>query len=194
MHAVLRVLEEVGRLRRREIYAAVRRALVARGVTGAGEGAFRVVHVSIQHNHVHLLLEAGSKAALSSGMRVLTIAIARAINLSLGRTGKVFACRYHATAITTPTQARHALAYVLNNWRRHREDVRTPGAENALLDPYSTSIHFHGWRGHGRFTLPRGYEPLPSAEPSTWLLRVGWERAGAALDVRAVPGPLHGAT
>ena len=191
MHAVLRVREEVGRLRRRNIYAAVRAALVARGVTGAGENAFRVVHISIQHNHVHLLLEAGSRHALSNGMRVLTIAIARAINTSLGRAGKVFACRYHATEITTPTQTRHALAYVLNNWRRHREDVRTPGAENALLDPYSTAVSFRGWRGHASFQPPPGYAPLPSAPPSTWLLRLGWTKAGPLLDVRAVPGPLH---
>ena len=190
MHAVLRVREEVGRLRRRNIYAAVRAALVARGVTGAGENAFRVVHISIQHNHVHLLLEAGSRHTLSNGMRVLTIAIARAINKSLGRAGKVFACRYHATEITTPTQTRHALAYVLNNWRRHREDVRTPGAENALLDPYSTAVAFRGWRGHASFRLPPGYAPLPSAPPSTWLLRLGWTKAGPLLDVRAVPGPL----
>ena len=168
----------------------MRSSLIARGVSGADAKGVRVVHVSIQHNHVHLIVEAGSKHALSNGMRVLTIQLARAINRSLGRVGKVFASRYHATAITNPTQTRNALAYVLNNWRRHREDVRTPGAENAILDPYSTAVSFRGWRGHARFTLPRGYEPLPSAEPTTWLLRVGWEKAREPIDVRAVPGPL----
>ena len=36
--------------------------------------------------------------------------------------GKVFPDRYHAQIIRTPRQARHALAYVLNNWRKHGEN------------------------------------------------------------------------
>ena len=50
------------------------------------------------------------------------------INKTLERTGKVFQFRYHRVDITTPRQMRCALAYVLNNWRRHREDVMTSGA------------------------------------------------------------------
>jgi hypothetical protein len=79
------------------------------------------------------------------------------------------------------------LAYVLNNWRRHREDVTTPGAENALIDPYSTAWAFDGWVDLD--DMP-SWERLPSATPRTWLLRVGWRKAGA-LRVREVPGPLR---
>ncbi len=190
VHVSLRVVEDVGRLRRRNIYAAVRASLIARGVSGADDGGFRVVHVSIQHNHVHLLVEAGSKQALSNGMRVLTITLARAINSSLGRSGKVFAFRYHATTITTPAQTRNALAYVLNNWRRHREDVLRPGSENMMVDPYSTAISFRGWRVGTELGAPADDDPLPSAEPATWFLRVGW-RAHGELDAREVPGRLR---
>jgi hypothetical protein len=35
------------------------------------------------------------------------------------RRGKVFGDRYHLTVIRTPTQARHSISYVLNNWRHH---------------------------------------------------------------------------
>ena len=38
------------------------------------------------------------------------------------RRGNVFVDRYHAEKITNPRQARRALAYVLNNWRKHFED------------------------------------------------------------------------
>jgi putative transposase len=78
------------------------------------------------------------------------------------------------------------LAYVLNNWRRHREDVNTPGAENALVDPYSTAASFDGWRDLDEVPT---WDRLPSAEPRTWLLRVGWRRHGL-ISVREVPGPL----
>jgi len=63
-------------------------------------------------------------------------------------------------------------------------------AADAHVDPYSTAIAFDGWKGFGRFAVPPGYEPLPSADPTTWLLRVGWRKHGE-IDVREVPGPMH---
>jgi putative transposase len=185
LHVVLRTRKDVGRLRRGPTYHAIRRALLR----VADRSTFRVVHLSIQHNHLHFLVEAEDKLHLSRGMQALTISAAKAINASLGRTGKVFEYRYHATPITNPRQARHALAYVLNNWRRHQEDFTTPGAEQALLDPYSSAIAFDGWKAR-RFEVPEGYAPLPVSRPQTWMLAVGWREHGA-IDVREIPGPLR---
>jgi REP element-mobilizing transposase RayT len=174
VHVVLRTRKDVPRLRRGQVLRAIDRAL--RHVLG--EHAFRVVHMSIQHNHLHFLVEADDAAALSHGMRSLTITAARAINRVLGRKGSVFAYRYNAKQITNPRQMRNALSYVLNNWRRHHEDMRSPAARHARIDPYSTAIHFAGWKETSRFAIPEGYEPLPSAEAQTWLLRIGWQRHG----------------
>jgi REP element-mobilizing transposase RayT len=185
VHVVLRTRKDVPRLRRGPTYRAIDRAL--RHVLG--EHAFRVVHMSIQHNHLHLLVEADDKDALSHGMRSLTISAARAINRVLGRKGRVFAYRYNAKVITNPRQMRNALSYVLNNWRRHHEDMRNAAARHACIDPYSTAIHFAGWKETARFVIPDGYEPLPSAAPQTWLLRVGWQRHGR-ISAFEVPGGL----
>ena len=181
-HVVLRTRKDVPRMRRGKTYQAIRRALQRT----LGETAFRVVHTSIQRNHLHFLIEADHAQALSHGMRSLAIMAARAINRVLGRRGKVFAYRYHATAISRPRQMLNALAYVLNNWRRHDEDETSEAAHRAALDPYSTAIHFRGWR-EGVYALPAGFESLPSAAPETWLLRVGWERHGT-ISAWAVPG------
>jgi putative transposase len=148
---------------------------------------FRVVHISIQSNHIHLIVEGASSEAIARGMQRFASMTARALNRVLGRKGKVFAHRYHRVDVTSPRQMRNALAYVLNNWRRHREDVMTVGAENELLDPYSTAWAFDGWEDLDE--LPR-WDRLPSATPRTWLLRVGWRKVGA-LRVREVPGPLR---
>jgi REP element-mobilizing transposase RayT len=172
-------------LRRGPTYRAIDRAL--RHVLG--EHAFRIVHMSIQHNHLHLIVEAEDKAALSHGMRSLTITAARAINRVLGRKGRVFAYRYTTKPITNPRQMRNALSYVLNNWRRHHEDKRSAAASTARIDPYSTAIHFSGWKEGPRFAIPPGYEPLPAAEAQTWLLRVGWQRHGP-ISVYEEPGGL----
>jgi REP element-mobilizing transposase RayT len=184
VHVVLRTRPDVPRLRRRKVFEAVRRALRAI----ASKHAFRVVHMSIQRNHLHLhlLVEADSGRALSRGMQALDISLARRINRACGRRGKVFAHRFHATPITSPRQARNALAYVLNNWRRHREDVAAHGGHAPALDRFSSAISFDGWVDATRFAIPTDYTPLPVACAQTWLLRVGWRRH-PAIDWREVP-------
>ena len=79
VHVVLRVTGEIGRLRRRRAYQAMRWALLC----VLGRHDFRVVHLSIQGNHVHLLCEADDKKALANGVRALCISAARRLNLAV---------------------------------------------------------------------------------------------------------------
>jgi hypothetical protein len=92
--------------------------------------------------------------------------------------------------ITSPRQCRNAICYVVNNWRRHGEDQHGQ-AQSWLVDPFSTAVAFDGWRELGaqrRFEPPSWYEPLPTREAQTWLLRTGWTRHGL-IAVGEVPGP-----
>jgi len=188
-HVVLRTLPTVGRLRKGKIYRGLRQTLNRL----LGKLGFRVCHLSIQKNHLHFLVEAGGKVALRLGMQGLAISAAKAINKALKRKGKVFAFRYHATAITTPKQARHALAYVLNNWRRHCEDETTQASRFAAIDPYSTARAFDGWKETSEAVLPpgfRAFQPLEVSEPRTWLLSIGWKKHHPRISVHETPGPL----
>lgn len=185
VHVVLRTKSRWAQLRRSTIYTALRRVLQRY----YGRDDFRVVHLSIQHTHLHLLVEAADRRALTRGMQSFAINAARAIHAVDGSRGKVFAFRYHATQIKTARYARHALAYVLNNWRRHREDQRNLRALHATFDPYASGLTFRGWRGSPRFALPARYTPLPVSPPRTALLRSDW-RAFGLIDPLEVPGPI----
>ena len=192
VHVVLRVHEGVGSLRKRLMYRALRAATITaalRELNFDTEAAFRIVHVSIQRNHVHMLVEAANATALSRGMQGFQISAAKHINAAYSkqvrlvrrRRGSVFPDRFHQEIITTPRQARHALSYVLNNWRKHEED-RTRTASTWNVDPFSTGALFAGWKEReGATTLWRWretYEPLVVYLPRTWLLRVGWTKHG----------------
>ena len=191
VHVTLRVVAAVADLRKRHLYHALRDAMI----TTFGKDDFRIVHISIQHGHVHMLVEASDEKRLWRGMQgfesVAAKEINRAISKCVGKTrkGRVFADRYHPQIIRTPTQARHALSYVLNNWRKHRED-RVDFARGWLVDPYSSGISFPGWTeldGTPWMWKPReGYDPLPVYQPKTWLLRVGWKRVGP-ISARDIP-------
>lgn len=186
VHVSLRANRAVGRLRGWPAYRALRGAVA----TCLGRLDFRIVHVSIQAHHIHLLVEANDKYALANGLRAFMISATRRLNALRARKGAVFTQRYHAVQVRSPRQARSALAYVLNNWRRHGEHLAGPAQRKADVDPYSTGVLFDGWdMQQERFTIPDWYEPMLVHAPRSWLLTVGW-RKHLPIGLREVPGPL----
>jgi REP element-mobilizing transposase RayT len=191
LHVVMRVVPAVGNMRRRSLYKAIRNATI----TAALRERFRIVHVSIQRTHVHMLVEADSKLALARSMQGFQISAARHINTALAvgcrrRSGPVFADRYHVEVITSPTRARHAISYVLGNWRKHGED-RAGLPSTWLVDPFSTGILFPDWKELEEeavmWPIRETYDPLVVRRPQTWLLREGWKLQGS-ISARDVPG------
>jgi len=186
VHVTMRVAPDLRNLRGTATFKAIRRATIV----AARNQAARIVHLSIQRNHLHLLVEARDARALGEGMRRFAISAARQLNRVHRRRGRVFADRYHAEVIDSPRQARHALAYVLNNWRRHDHDDNHV-TRRWLLDRYASGIAFDGWRdvpaGH-IWPLPRDYEPLIVQPATSWLLCTGWRRHGP-IAMTERPGP-----
>ncbi len=153
---------------------------------GAG-AAFRLVHFSVQQNHVHLLCEASDATALARGLQGLAIRVAKGVNRHLSRRGKVFDDRYHHRILRSPKEVRWALGYVLNNTRKHNAEllVQKHLARDWLDRGCSSAPYFPGWEVPGaahpgsRRLDARPLTPAcPVAAPATWLLRHGWQRAG----------------
>ena len=192
LHVVMRVAPGVGSLRCRKMYKAMRDATI---IAALREWC-RIVHISLQRDHVHLIVEAEDKATLARAMQSFAISAARHINIALcdrrrPRRGKVFADRYHMEVIATPTQARHTLKYVMSNFRKHKED-REGLAATWLIDPFSSAISFPDWTElEGKpwmWPFRETYDPLLVRRPESWLLREGWRRAGGSFSAREVPG------
>ncbi len=146
---------------------------------------FRLVQYAVQPDHLHLIVEASDKKALSSGIRGLSIRIARQLNGTLGRRGRVFADRYHSRQLKTPREVRNALAYVLLQAHRHAAKARGGMAATPVIDPCSSAPLFDGFTGDRR-SRAGPWEGTVVA-PGMWLLRVGWRRHGA-IDPREIPG------
>jgi REP element-mobilizing transposase RayT len=160
---------------------------------------FRIVHFSVQYDHVHLLVEARDKRSLSAGMRSVSIRIARYVNELLGRKGALWADRWFGRALTTPRSVRTALVYVLANFRKHARKPPPSG-----IDPFSSGGTFDGFRGFlpARQRTPWALGPPPhfggthAALDHEWLVRpartdlgsVAWRRLGLLrLDEAPVP-------
>ena len=182
-------MPETAYLRGFRIYPAVRQALLAASV----RLGVRIVHFSIQSNHLHLIVEAVDQIALGRAMKGFGVRVARRLNRIAGRRGRVIADRYHARYLCNPTEVRRALVYVLQNGAKHghggHEAMRSP----MWTDPFSSAPFFTGWDEHCQRWIPardapahplhRWFPPIsPVATPRTWLLQAGWLRAG---------GPIH---
>jgi REP element-mobilizing transposase RayT len=178
-HVTLRVVPGLRSLRDKEVFPHVREALGA----GAERFGLRLVHFSVQTNHIHLVVEGPDAVAVRRGLHGLTIRLARAINRALSRKGRVFADRYHARPLGTPREVRNALVYVLGNGRKHAHERGIRWLRNQV-DPRSSAPAFDGWRC--AVEVPGEVLEPVTVRPRTWLLRRGWRRHGL-LDPAAVP-------
>ena len=167
----IRVLRDVPSLRTVGLVREVERSFRAI----AKRADFRVVHYSLQHDHIHLLIESEGVAALSNGIKGLAARLARAVNRVFDRRGAVLDGRYHHRALGTPREVRAALAYVLLNARKHAgQRASIVRASEYWIDPASSGRWFEGWAG----CLARSADRPAVAQPQTWLLRAGWRRHG----------------
>lgn len=191
-HVTLRVVAPIPTLRRPDAYHAIRRSMYA----VVERSDFGIVHISIERDHLHLLVEANDHMALWGGVQAFESSAAQRLNRAVSRAtgarrlGKVFDDRYHSRLITSPTQARNAILYILNNWRRHGHDQ---GMETMFwdVDYYSSGPRFDGWAelDDSPFLYPTpDYPRLSVCRPRTWLLRAGWRLAGP-IRMRDTPGP-----
>jgi hypothetical protein len=173
VHATLRARCGVPPLRSAAIFPVLRDALAA-----SSHGSFRLLHFSVQSDHLHLIVEADRAQALSRGLQGLAVRCARAINRCSGRRGSVWSQRYHAHPLGTPREVRLALVYVLLNFRKH---LQAPPA----VDPCSSGPWFDGWQ----HPPPAPAEPSPIKSPRTSLASAGWRRAGGPIDCCEAPAP-----
>ena len=128
---------------------------------------FRIIHFSIQPDHLHLIVEAPSREVLMRALQGLAVRLARRLNKLMLSSGRVFAGRYHARGLRSPTETRNAIVYVLQNHKHHE---RSP----YLVDPCSSARWFDGWEGR----LPEPDTPSPVSTPGTWFADKGWRLHG----------------
>ena len=121
----------------------------------------RVCEFSVQYGHIHLVVEAADKRALSRGMQGLEVRLAREVNRRFARRGQVFEDRYHARPLRTPTEVKNTVHYVRYNMQKHSADLGLP-TDDWALDPFSSVSGAACWYDGEHRTIAR---------PLTWLLK-----------------------
>jgi len=149
VHVTVRMARHVCNLRSRRSFSIIGRAIAI----AADRFGVRIIEFSVQGNHMHLVVEAAAHEALSRAMQGFSIRVAKGLNAMMKRHGRVFADRYHAHILATPTETRWAVSYVRRNYQKHMAEIGKPVSTD-YMDPFAS---------------PGANIEL--AEPRTWLLR-----------------------
>jgi REP element-mobilizing transposase RayT len=196
VHVTVRLQRGLPNLRQKRFVGAFKQSLKQ----CSERPGFRVIHYSIQKNHLHFLIEAQGKLALACGMKSLSARVARCVNRVFSRRGSVLDGRYHHRLLRTPKQVRNALCYVLLNARHHYFERHGRPPPEVRLDPASSAASFDGWQrsvaatgdSHLRATAPgfigrRTALTTEVARARSWLLTGGWRRH-RLIDPAEIPG------
>lgn len=104
--------------------------LLKRAILNARKLGLRVNHFSLQYDHVHLIVEADTNEILTSGMRSITVTIAKGMKM-----GKVQLERYHLHVLRTVRETRNAVLYVLFNRQKHEKGTYS------RIDEYTSVLY-----------------------------------------------------
>lgn len=101
--------------------------LLKRAIMNSRAQGLRVIHFSLQSNHIHLIVECDNNAILTKGMRSLTVTFAKGLKV-----GRVQVDRYHLHVLKTLKETKHAVWYVLFNKQKHEK------GRYSVIDEYSS--------------------------------------------------------
>lgn len=103
--------------------------ILKRAVMNARSLGLRVIHFSMQSNHLHFILEADNNKILTKGMRSLTITFAKGL-----KKGRVQIERYHLHVLKSVKETKNAIHYVLFNQQKHEKGTYSK------IDRYSSLL------------------------------------------------------
>ncbi|MFL5785644.1 MAG: transposase [Bacteriovoracaceae bacterium] len=101
--------------------------LLKKAILNSRRHGLRIMHFSLQSNHVHLIVEAGNNELLTKGMRSLTVTMARGL-----KKGKVQLERFHLHVLRAPREIKNAIEYVCFNKQKHEK------ARYSVMDDYGS--------------------------------------------------------
>ena len=139
--------------------------LLKKAILNSRKQGLRIVHFSLQSNHVHLIVEAESNQILESGMRSLTVTFAKGLSR-----GKVQIERYHLHVLKSVSETKNAVLYVLFNKQKHEKGTYSVVDEYTSL--FGMEAFIKEFAKRNRITIKKGMlEPHPLNNPLSFFLK-----------------------
>jgi REP element-mobilizing transposase RayT len=105
----------VPNLRNKILYKEIRASFKRARLLG-----IRIIHFSVQRDHIHFLIEAQNKTQLGQSMRVLSISLTKRLSQVLKKKIKALKTRYHLHILESLKEINNVANYIKNNGQKHR--------------------------------------------------------------------------
>lgn len=128
LHLTIKVRENKADIQNKRILKALHYAIRRARLKG-----LKVIHYTLEYNHVHLLVESADNGVLHKGMQAFGITIAKAINKIKRTKGVVYKNRYHLRIINSPKQLKNVLHYIFNNGIKHKRTKSKIDLFNSMI-------------------------------------------------------------
>lgn len=126
MHITIKVRKNKADIQSKKILKALHRAIFRARIHG-----LRVIHYTLEYNHIHLLVEASGHKIMHKAMQAFGISFSKAINKIKQVNGHVYKHRHHLRKITSSIDLKNVLRYIFHNGIHHKRTY-------SLIDPYNS--------------------------------------------------------
>ncbi|MGZ3789032.1 MAG: transposase [Bacteriovorax sp.] len=124
--------------------------LLKRAIKNARRQGLKVIHYSLEYDHVHLLIEADNNYILGKGMQAFGVTLSKAINRMRKLKGGVYKHRYHFRHISSARELKNVMNYIFTNGLKHKT------AKN-IMNPFNSmkaeKKYFLFCKGHLEYDL-----------------------------------------
>ena len=115
MHLTIKVEKKKAGIKNKVILKVLKRAILK----GRSSG-LRIIHFTLEYDHVHLLVESDCKVKLGRGMMRLGVTLAKGINKYKSEKGRVYKQRYHQRFIQSGRDLKNVMNYIFKNGLKHK--------------------------------------------------------------------------
>ncbi|MBC7714103.1 MAG: transposase [Rhizobacter sp.] len=102
-----------------------------RAILNSRKQGLKVIHFSLEYDHVHLLIEADNNIVLGKGMKSFGVTLSKAINKVKNQKGGVYKHRYHFRQISSARQLKNVMKYIFLNGVKHK-------TANNIVSPFNS--------------------------------------------------------
>lgn len=128
LHLTIKVRENKADIKTKKILKALHHA-----IKRARLKELKIIHYTLEHNHLHLLVEASDNLILHKGMQALGITLSKAINKIKKLKGGVYKHRYHFRKLNSRRELINVLYYIFKNGIKHKRTL-------SMIDPYNSLV------------------------------------------------------
>lgn len=128
LHLTIKIQKNKTGLRNKNVLKVLHGAIKKARLIG-----LRIIHYTLEYDHVHLMVEADNNLVIGRGMQSFGIAFSKGINRIKETKGQVFKTRYHFRKLNSPKEVRNALHYIIGNSTKHRSALSALNPFNSLL-------------------------------------------------------------